>query len=62
VVAFVYGADTEGNVATEVVKYYMMLHYGLVKSAYWPFSSSTPGNILTWTARRTNFYGSPNRD
>ena len=32
-VAFVYGADTWGNVATEVVKYYMMLHYGLIKRA-----------------------------
>ncbi|MGA3058040.1 MAG: penicillin-binding transpeptidase domain-containing protein [Candidatus Limnocylindrales bacterium] len=59
VVAFIYGADTWGNVATEVVKYYMMLHYGLKGD---PFSIRTPGYIQTWTAKRTNFYGSPNRD
>jgi cell division protein FtsI/penicillin-binding protein 2 len=59
VVAFIYGADTWGNVATEVVKYYLMLHYGLKGD---PFSIRTPGYIQTWTAKRTNFYGSPNRD
>ncbi|MGD0248591.1 MAG: penicillin-binding transpeptidase domain-containing protein [Candidatus Limnocylindrales bacterium] len=30
VLAFIYGANTWGNVATEVVKLYMMLHYGLI--------------------------------
>jgi penicillin-binding protein 2 len=59
VVAFVYGADTEGNVATEIVKYYLMMHYGLKGD---PFNSHTPGYIQTWTQRVTNFYGSPNRD
>jgi cell division protein FtsI/penicillin-binding protein 2 len=62
VVAFVYGADTWGNVATEIVKYYLMLHYGLVKNYYQAVATSTPGYINTWTTRRTNFYGSPNRD
>ncbi len=59
VVAFIYGADTWGNVATEVVKYYLMMHFGLKGD---PFSIRTPGYIQTWTQRVTNFYGSPNRD
>jgi penicillin-binding protein 2 len=58
VVAFVYGADTWGNVATEIVKYYMMLHYGLKGD---PLSTQTPGYINSWTWRHTNFYGSPTR-
>jgi hypothetical protein len=37
----------------------MMLHYGLKGD---PFSIRTAGYIQTWTAKRTNFYGSPNRD
>ena len=59
VVAFIYGADTYGNVATEVVKYYLMMHFGLKGD---PFNSHTPGYIQTWTQKVTNFYGSPNRD
>jgi penicillin-binding protein 2 len=59
VVAFIYGADTWGNVATEVVKYYLMMHFGLKGD---PFNSHTPGYIQTWTQKVTNFYGSPNRD
>lgn len=62
VVAFIYGADTWGNVATEVVKYYLMLHYGLIKRTAEAFNSRTAGYVLTWTTRTTNFYGSPNRD
>ncbi len=62
VVAFIYGADTWGSVATEVVKYYLMLHYGLIKRSAEAFNSHTPGYVLTWTTRTTNFYGSPNRD
>jgi penicillin-binding protein 2 len=62
VVSFMYGADTWGNVTTEVVKYYLMLHYGLVKTQAQATNSHTPGNVLTWTTLRTNFYGSPNRD
>ena len=45
--------------ATEIVKYYLMMHYGLKGD---PFNSHTPGYIQTWTQRVTNFYGSPNRD
>jgi penicillin-binding protein 2 len=59
VMAFIYGADTWGNVATEVVKYYLMMHFGLKGD---PFNVRTPGYIQTWTQRVTNFYGSPNRD
>ena len=70
VVAFVYGADTWGNVATEIVKYYMMLHYDLVgspgvnpaRNLDEATRTSTPGYINLWTLKRTNFYGSPNRD
>jgi penicillin-binding protein 2 len=58
VVAFVYGADTWGNVATEIVKYYMMLHYGIAR----PFQTTTPGYVLSWVLRTTNFYGQSNRD
>jgi len=62
VVAFLYGADTWGNVATEIVKYYLMLHYGLVKNIDQAKNKGFPGYVETWTLKRTNFYGSPNRD
>jgi penicillin-binding protein 2 len=54
VLAYVYGGNTQGNVATEIVKYYMMLHYKLKGD---PFSNNTWGHINTWTAHRGNFYG-----
>ena len=53
VVAFVYGADSYGNVATEIAKYYMMLHYGLKGD---PTSASTPGHINMWAFKTTNNY------
>ena len=53
VVAFVYGANSYANVATEIVKYYMMEHYGLAR---YPLSQQYPFHINTWAARRTNFY------
>ena len=53
VVAFVYGADTYGNVATEIAKYYLMLHYGLPGN---PTANSTPGHINMWAFRTTNNY------
>jgi penicillin-binding protein 2 len=59
VVAFVYGANTEGNVATEIVKYYLMLHYGIDAGSR-KFSSQTPGYIPSYVTRRTNFYQSQN--
>jgi cell division protein FtsI/penicillin-binding protein 2 len=53
VVAFVYGADSAGNVATEIAKYYLMLHYGLKGN---PTSASTPGHINMWAFQTTNNY------
>lgn len=55
VLAFVYGANTQGNVATEIVKYFLWQHYGLKG---YPFSIYTRGNVLTWTLHRGNYYGS----
>ena len=57
VVAFVYGADTWGDVSTEIVKYFMWLHYKLPGS---PLNQSLPGHIPSWVPKRTNFYGSAN--
>ena len=45
-VAFVYGADTVGNTATEIAKYYLQLHYGIKKDYRIP-------SLL----ERGNFYG-----
>jgi len=57
VLAFVYGANSLGNVATEIVKYYMIEHYGLVKplSQTRILNQKLPYNINTWAGRRTNF-------
>ncbi len=55
VVAFVYGANTLGDVATEIVKYYMWLHYHL-GSARAIFYSRTPGYIYPWITKTSNFY------
>jgi penicillin-binding protein 2 len=57
VLAFVYKADTWGDVSTEIVKYYMWLHYHLKGS---PFNYNNPGYIPNWVAKTTNFYGSAN--
>jgi penicillin-binding protein 2 len=62
VLAFLYGADTWGNAATEVVKYYMMLHYGLWKSQAVATNHYTPGFVQSWVLKKTNFYGTGNRD
>ena len=45
-VSFVYGADTVGNTATEIAKYYLQLHYGIKKDYRIP-------SLLV----RGNFYG-----
>ena len=57
VVAFSYGADTWGDISTEIVKYYLWLHYNLRGR---PTTQSLPGHINTWAFKRTNFYGSAN--
>ncbi|MGZ6267558.1 MAG: penicillin-binding protein 2 [Candidatus Limnocylindrales bacterium] len=59
VVAFVYGANTWGDTATEIVKYYLSLHYGLKGN---PFDQSfyhNPWHVNLWAFLKTNFYGSP---
>ena len=70
-VAFIYGANTWGNMATEVVKYYLMLHYQLPSGSavlqrsvnrYGPIDPRVPGYTQSWEWRTTNYYGSPNRD
>ena len=53
--AFVYGADTLGDVSTEIVKYYMWLHYHL-GSARSIFYSRTPGYIYPWITKTSNYY------
>ncbi len=64
VLAFIYGADTWGNVATEVVKMYMMLHYGVISRWQQALDPRYAGAayIPYWVSRTTDFYGSPNRD
>jgi penicillin-binding protein 2 len=62
VLAFIYGANTWGNVATEVVKNYLMLHYGVIRREASAFDFRTPGYILPYVTKRTNFYGAPARD
>jgi penicillin-binding protein 2 len=62
VLAFIYGGDSWGNVATEVVKNYLMLHFGLIKREDQAFDSRTPGFIQAWITRTTNFYSPNGRD
>jgi penicillin-binding protein 2 len=62
VVAFIYGADTWGNVATEVVKMFLMLHFHMIDVPAQALNPRTPGYIPSWVYRTTNFYGTPNRD
>jgi penicillin-binding protein 2 len=57
VLSFVYGADTYGDISTEIVKYFMWMHYNLKGS---PFNQKVPGYIPYWVPKRTNFYGTAN--
>jgi penicillin-binding protein 2 len=57
VLAFMYSANTWGDVSTEIVKYYMWLHYHLKGS---PTNQNYPGAIPSWVTKTTNFYGSAN--
>jgi len=59
VLVFTYGAGTLGNVSTEIVKYFMMLHYGL-KGTRYPTDPAFPWHLNGWAFKRTNFYGSAN--
>jgi penicillin-binding protein 2 len=62
VIAFIYGGDTWGNVATEVVKNYLMLHYGLISREALAFDPRTPGYSQSWIYKTTNFYSPNGRD
>ena len=44
IVAFAYDSGTNGNVATEIVKYYLQLHYGIEKD-YRNFDLLERGNF-----------------
>ncbi len=57
VVAFLYGADSWGDVSTEIVKYFMWEYYSLKGS---PLNQSLPGHVNLWAAKITNFYGTAN--
>jgi penicillin-binding protein 2 len=57
VVVFTYGADTWGDISTEIVKYYMWMHYNLKGSA---LTQSLPGHVNMWAFKITNFYGTAN--
>jgi penicillin-binding protein 2 len=57
VVTFVYGANTWGDISTEIVKYYLWLHYKLAGS---PTNSRNPGSINMWAFKVTNFAGTTN--
>jgi penicillin-binding protein 2 len=62
VLAFIYGGDTWGNVATEVVKNYLMLHFGLITREPMAFDPRTPGYSQAWIYKTTNFYSPNGRD
>jgi cell division protein FtsI/penicillin-binding protein 2 len=62
VLAFIYGGNSEGNVATEVVKNYLMLHFGLISREALAFDPRTPGYSASWIYKTTNFYSPNGRD
>jgi penicillin-binding protein 2 len=53
VVAFLYGADSWGDVSTEIVKYYLWEHYHLKGS---PLTQNLPGHVNLWASKITNNY------
>jgi penicillin-binding protein 2 len=57
VIAFVYGANTRGNVATEIVKYYMWKHFNLPSNALFSNPNLGYGGIDTYSLKRGLFYG-----
>jgi penicillin-binding protein 2 len=61
VVVFTYGANSWGDISTEIVKYYMALHYSLdpLWSRY-PTDRRLPGFVNAWAFKRTNFAGTAN--
>ncbi len=59
VAAFAYSAQTWGDISTEIVKYYLMLHFGL-RGTYRPTDTRLPYAVNLWAFKRTNYYGSAN--
>jgi penicillin-binding protein 2 len=59
VLAFVPGARTWGNIATEIVKYYFMLHFNIRGTRY-PTDAYYPWHLNAWAFKVTNYYGSAN--
>jgi penicillin-binding protein 2 len=59
VLVFSYGANTWGNISTEIVKYYLMLHYGLKNTRY-PTDTRYPWYVNAWAFKTTNHYGAAN--
>ncbi len=59
VLVFTYGAGTWGNVSTEIVKYYLMLHFNIRGTRY-PTDPAYAWHLNAWAFKRTNFYGSAN--
>jgi len=56
VVAFLYGADSWGDMSTEIVKYFLWEYYGIKGS---PLAQSLPGHVQLWASKITNnYYGS----
>jgi penicillin-binding protein 2 len=57
VVAFVYGANTKGNVATEIVKYYLSKHFKLPSYQLNSNPVAGLGGIDTYSFKKGLFYG-----
>ena len=54
VIGFMYGANTKGNVAVEVVRYYLWKHFGLKGDVT---NTHTFGGVNWWSLRRGLLYG-----
>jgi penicillin-binding protein 2 len=57
VIAFVYGANTRGNVATEIVKYYLWKHFNLPANLLFSNPNNGYGGIDMYSLKRGLFYG-----
>jgi penicillin-binding protein 2 len=60
VVVFTYGANTLGDISTEIVKYYLALHYKIPGFARNPTDTRLPGFVRAILFKRTNFAGTAN--
>jgi cell division protein FtsI/penicillin-binding protein 2 len=57
VLVFTYGADTWGDVSTEIVKYYLWTALQPQGQAH---DQSLAGHVNLWAFKRTNFFGTAN--